>query len=33
MRPDSDVHEVFRLAELGLTQQEIAASVGIGTHL
>lgn len=30
MRPDKDVNEVFRLAEAGLTQVEIAAKVGMG---
>jgi hypothetical protein len=30
MRPASDVHQVFRLAEQGLSQVEIAAIVGIG---
>jgi hypothetical protein len=30
VRPDSNVHQVFRLAEQGLTQQQIAAEVGIG---
>jgi hypothetical protein len=30
MRPDTEVHEVFRLADQGLSRAEIAAAIGIG---